>query len=157
MISLVFDQGIFGETVAKLDSILLEKQDSLEKEVKKRSETVAEEMEKQLIRMISGSGSGRLYSLGGGVTYRASAPGEAPAKRTGRLVSSYTPVKEVETGGKEVVFRAGTESALRTGSYLLADLLEQGTAPMAPRPYREKVLEMVMPYGIRVYSAPYSL
>lgn len=157
MISLVFDQGIFGETVATLDSILREKQEILEKQVKKRSESVAEELQKQLVQMISGSGSGRLYSLGDGLTYRASAPGEAPAKRTGRLVSSYTPVKVVETGGNGIVFRAGTESSLKTGSYLLADLLEGGTGRMAPRPYREKVLETVMPYALRIYSAPYSL
>lgn len=63
--------------------------------------------------------SGRIYTLRGGQTYQASAPGEYPANKTGDLAKSY----HVEVNAREVTI--GTDipvypTYLRTGTHKMA-------------------------------------
>jgi HK97 gp10 family phage protein len=72
-----------------------------------------------------GPKTGRLYQRGG-VTHQASAPGEAPATDTGRLVSSIVADVERTPNGPVGVVVARTA---------YATYLEFGTRRMAPRPF----------------------
>ena len=76
---------------------------------------------------LSGGRAGRLYKVPGtGRTYRASAPGEAPASRLGHLRASY----------KYMVQGQGVNSEGVVGSDLAySHYLEYGTAKMKPRPH----------------------
>lgn len=89
------------------------------------TELVKEEM----VRSIqSGPKTGRLYRRRS-VTHRASAPGEAPASDTGRLVQSITTAYKTEPIQGRV--NAGTDYAAS---------LEYGTTRMEPRPYARPAL-----------------
>lgn len=85
------------------------------------------EVTKALERVTStGPRSGRLYSYRGR-KYRASAPGEPPAKRSGRLSKSF---KSVSRSFELVI---GNTAFERGFPYPKA--LEEGTSRMAKRPY----------------------
>ena len=73
--------------------------------------------------------SGRVYRRRG-VDHQASAPGEAPASDTGRLVQSSTTEHDVANLTSTVFFRTAYARAL-----------EYGTARIAPRPYARVSLE----------------
>jgi HK97 gp10 family phage protein len=75
-----------------------------------------------------GGKTGRTYRRRG-VVHRASAPGEAPASDTGRLVNSITTSYDLEQLSGTV--QAGTE---------YAPWLEFGTAKMEPRPFMRPAL-----------------
>jgi HK97 gp10 family phage protein len=81
------------------------------------------------IRSIQQGGkTGRIYRRRG-TTHRASAPGEAPASDTGRLVNSITTTYNLEQLSGTV--QAGTE---------YAPWLEFGTSKMEPRPFMRPAL-----------------
>lgn len=79
-------------------------------------------LHREVLKKLRGKRTGNEYRVpGGNRTYRASAPGESPANRTGRLFGSYD---------FELVGRTG-----RVGSPLpYALMLERGTSKMRPRP-----------------------
>jgi HK97 gp10 family phage protein len=88
---------------------------------------VAKKVEKDAKELIlGGQKSGRVYKRGN-VTHRASAPGEAPASDTGRLVNSINGT--FEKGERAAIIRAGG------GIVRYARMLEFGTTKMAPRPF----------------------
>lgn len=72
--------------------------------------------------------SGRLYRRRG-VTHQASAPGEAPASDTGRLVNSG-----------DVYADPAALTARVNWSTNYAEALEKGTERMAPRPFGRRAL-----------------
>ncbi len=74
--------------------------------------------------IMDGPKTGRIYRISKTVEHRASAPGEAPANRTGRLVASI--VYQVDRQQLHVDITAGTEYARH---------LEFGTRKMAARPF----------------------
>lgn len=78
-----------------------------------------------------GNKSGRLYTRRS-VSHRASAPGEAPATDTGRLVNSIV-----------ATFKGAGEAFTIAGRGLAkyAPLLEFGTSKIAPRPFMLPALE----------------
>ena len=76
-----------------------------------------------------GQKSGRIYKRGG-VTHRASAPGEAPASDTGRLINSITAhINKISLNKLESFVVAGR------GVVKYARMLEFGTAKMGARPF----------------------
>ena len=83
--------------------------------------------------------------------YTASAPGEAPARRTGTLRLHWN--GDVETrdtsSGTEVI------AVLESGEKYAA-MLENGTSNMAPRPFMEKIKAEAMPEIKKIYSEPYA-
>ena len=80
--------------------------------------------------ILAGDKSGRMYHRGT-VTHRASAPGEAPASDTGRLVNSVN----TEVTGLEATVSAGS------GAVKYAAMLEFGTVKIAARPFLFPALE----------------
>jgi len=75
----------------------------------------------------SGDKSGRIYKLKGGKTHRASARGEAPATRTGRLVGSVTShVTKIEAGiGSPLDYAAILEDAMGLDRPFIKPALDQ--------------------------------
>lgn len=91
------------------------------------------EVTKALERVTStGPRTGRMYTYRGR-KYRASAPGEPPAKRSGRLSKGF--VSKARTF--ELVI--GNTAFEKGFPYPLA--LETGTSKMDPRPYFEKTIK----------------
>lgn len=104
-----------------------------------------------VLQMQGSTPAGREYRVPGTkARYTASAPGQAPAIREAVYVNSWTTSAVVERGQ---AIHAAAYSPLKTedGRYLLGDLLENGTAGIAPRPHvapaaeimRQRVPELV--------------
>ena len=82
----------------------------------------------RLVEKLGGTRSGRTYTVPGtSVTYTASAPGEAPASRTGQLRGSI----EYEIATDNAYIGTPLEYGLH---------LEKGTLNMAPRPWLKPTL-----------------
>lgn len=78
--------------------------------------------------IMDGQKTGRIYRRRG-VEHQASAPGEAPASDTGRLVqSAHTEYEPADLSGEAIWSRDYAEE------------LEFGTSKMAPRPYARPAL-----------------
>lgn len=102
------------------------------------------------LNVLKGQRSGRVYRVPGTKSsYRASAPGEAPARRTGNLRMHWTgqvlPV--YKPGGVEII--AQLESQEKYAYYL-----ENGKG-MTPRPFVERIKEKAAPEIRKIYSEPY--
>lgn len=95
-------------------------------------------------QILIGDRTGRKYNVPGTKKkYTASAPGEAPARRTGALATDYKPKVKGFIG--------------IVGSMLLyALMLEKGTKKMAPRPHLGKAFSMSKADIIRILSKDYT-
>lgn len=94
------------------------------------------------------------HKLRGGQLYRASAPGEAPAQRTGALRLHWNgDVEERNTSnGTEVI-------AILESGEKYAGILESGTndgTTLKPRPFGNKIKEKAAPEIRKIYSEPYT-
>ena len=88
--------------------------------------------------------------------YTASAPGEPPAVRTGAFRMSWKRRTYVDgRSGNDRMIHGVAESDLKVGKYLLGELLEEGTSRMAPRPYKQKVIDAAYPKVLKIYKEPY--
>lgn len=84
--------------------------------------------------------SGEEYLVPGTSTrYRASAPGEPPAVRTGRYRNSWqtTPALREDDGLHAFAF---SDLTVSRGQYALGDLLDGGTRNMRPRPHIDQAI-----------------
>lgn len=103
------------------------------------------ELRNAALEVLRGQRSGRVYRLPhSGSYYTASAPGEPPAVRTGMLRMSWGLRASGDGRGNYV-------AAIQT-HIPYAPWLENGTRRMAPRPYREKIIERAKPGVIRIFS-----
>lgn len=83
--------------------------------------------------------------------YTASAPGEAPARRTGNLRLHWNGQVKTERatkGGVSVIAELESQEAY-------AGYLEHGTSRMASRPFVERIKEEAMPEMKKIYGEPY--
>lgn len=105
----------------------------LKKEVEIALYASAKQVEKEAKQSIlNGKKTGRIYKRRT-VTHQASAPGEAPASDTGRLVNSIN----------SYLVRAAMEAIVVAGRGVVkyATMLEFGTRKMAARPFMHPALE----------------
>ena len=97
------------------------------------------ELRSAALRVLSGRRSGRTYRVPyTQANYRASAPGEAPAARTGTLKNSWG----IIAMGSAALGRYS--SGIQT-NVPYAELLENGTSRMAARPFRERIIRQASP------------
>lgn len=92
------------------------------------------------------------HKLRGGQLYRASAPGEPPARRTGSLRMHWNGQVKSESssrGGVAIVAELESQEAY-------AAQLENGTSRMAPRPFVEEIKQKAMPEIQNIYNEPYT-
>lgn len=141
--------------------------------MRERGPQMAAELQKAVLSVLQGKRSGKRYAYD--KTYRrnkktteikhtkhktakyytASAPGEAPAKRTGLLRLSFQDRSYVEEGSSYLV-HAVTQSSLRLkNGILLGEMLESGTGKMSARPYAQRTIDKAMPKVRRIYKQPY--
>ncbi|WP_152051825.1 HK97-gp10 family putative phage morphogenesis protein [Tautonia marina] len=119
------------EGLDRIQNATQEMQRSVEAELVKGLFASAKRVEAEAKRSITAGGkTGRVYRRRT-VTHQASAPGEAPASDTGRLVNSINSSVE----GLDGVVVAGG------GLVKYARMLEFGTARMAARPFMFPALE----------------
>ena len=113
----------------------------IEDQIKQRTYTAANELRNAELEVLRGARSGRVYN---GI--RASAPGEPPALRSGKLHGSF----------RSLTFQEGNThvAAIETGVFYV-DFLENGTSKMAKRPINDPVLEKAKPALISIYERPY--
>ena len=100
------------------------------------------------LEVLKGQRSGKVYRkpYTKKATYTASAPGEAPAKRTGNL--------RLHWNGR--VWSSGTciYLVLESGEKY-AGYLEKGTRKMAARPFMDKIAEKAQPEVAAIFREPY--
>lgn len=128
-------------------------------EFKSRGFSVANELRNAELLVLRGQRNGRIYRVPGArrKRYRASAPGEPPAVRTGAYRNSFSRRTYAEGSPDSVVkVHALIESRITipNGSNL-GNLLEGGTSRMAPRPHKEKIIEKAKPNIQRIYTRKY--
>ena len=97
------------------------------------------ELRSAALKVLSGHRNGRTYRIPyTQANYRASAPGEAPAARTGTLKNSWG---IIAMGSADL----GRYSSGIQTNVPYAELLENGTSRMAARPFREKIIQRASP------------
>lgn len=141
-----------SSSISQKVRICIEKSMSkVNKETLSRAVRVSNALRNAELKVLSGQRSGKVYRKPHSkATYTASAPGEAPARRTGALRLSFAPYTDSSPGGKGVTVKAGIKSDMP-----YADILEGGSKRMARRPYREPVIEQAKPEVERIFSEPY--
>ena len=135
--------------------------ESIKMQMVSRGVRAANELRNAELMTIRGQGGGRTYRVPGTKRrYRASAPGEVPAVRTGAFRLSWTPKSYVSMfGDADLTVLSEISSTQKTdgGGYLLGKILEEGTpgGQMAPRPHQEKIKDRAEPKVVRIYDEPY--
>lgn len=89
------------------------------------------------------------HKLRGGQLYRASAPGEPPARRTGNLRLHWNGNVKIEHTLKGSIITVELKS-----QEPYANILEEGLG-MAPRPFVKKIKDEAIPMIRKIYSKPY--
>lgn len=121
-----------------------------------RSVKASNELKNSVRFILYGRRHGRRYkNPSTGKMYTASAPGEAPANRTGTLRLSYHSKTYAQRNGNNYEFHAVADSNYRVRDRLLGQMLEQGTAKIRPRPFREAAIRRALPKVIEIYNRDY--
>ena len=160
-----------------LDRPIAEMVESIRNQMEGRSFRAANELRNASQFILRGARSGKQYNVPGTgrmkyykrdskdgkhkagtatITYKkytASAPGEPPAVRTGAFRASWRPTSKVVYGS--YISRIESEQRTDNGRYNLGEILEEGTKRMAPRPYKDKIVEKALPKIKRIYEEPY--
>lgn len=105
------------------------------------------ELRNAALNVLRGQRSGRRYKKPGtSAAYTASAPGEPPAVRTGMLRMSWG---MKATGDNKGNYAAGIYTDVP-----YAEMLDEGTpgGKIAPRPYKEKIIETARPKVVQIFS-----
>lgn len=137
-------------------------------QMESRSYRAANELRNSALLVLRGQRTGRRYKVPGtyrrqrdpvtgqmknGRYYTASAPGEPPAVRTGIFRLSWQPEAHVVYGS--YISRIASDVRTDDGNHLLGEVLEKGTARMAPRPHHDRILEDAEPKIYSIYNAAY--
>lgn len=128
----------------------------INQEVTSRAYRASNELRNASLQVLRGQRSGRRYKVPfTSKTYKASAPGESPAVRTGMFRLSWGTHVHVEKSGVHFKAVSAIESKIKVGKYLLGDILEDGTARMGARPYKQQVIDKAMPKIKEIYKKSY--
>ena len=128
----------------------------IQKEVSQRAYRASNELRNAELYVLRGQRSGKKYRVPGTRRkYTASAPGESPAVRTGVFRLSWGTHVHVEKNGTHFRAVSAIESKERAGGRRLGEMLENGTGRIAPRPYKQKVIDRALPKIKAIYQKPY--
>ena len=128
----------------------------VQKEVSQRAYRASNELRNAELYVLRGQRSGKKYRVPGTRRkYTASAPGESPAVRTGVFRLSWGTHVHVEKNGTHFRAVSAIESKERAGGRRLGEMLENGTSRIAPRPYKQKVIDRALPKIKAIYQKPY--
>lgn len=128
----------------------------VQQEVAQRTYRASNELRNASLYVLRGARSGKVYRVPNTSRhYKASAPGEPPAVRTGVFRLSWGTHVHVEKSGKIYKAVAAIESKERAGGRLLGEMLENGTGRMKARPYKQKIIAKALPKIKEIYQRPY--
>jgi hypothetical protein len=120
-------------------------------QAKSRAFRAANELRNSALTVLRGERSGRVYKRPFSKSkYTASAPGEPPAMRTGNLSMSWRPQSASERIGNTVTIKPAITTEVKYAPYL-----EEGTDRMAPRPFKDPIIEKAMPRISQIFKEPY--
>jgi len=119
----------FSSTIKKLDKITEDMKEEIAAALFVGGLKIEENAKLSIQREVK---TGRVYQRGT-VSHTASAPGQAPANDTGRLVNSFNVSQSADKLAVQI------KSGGATVDYAVA--LEYGTEKMAPRPFMKPALE----------------
>ena len=139
---------------SKIEMIVQQYVEHIKHQMQSRSYRVANEMRNESQKVLRGQRSGRRYRVPNTKAYyTASAPGEPPAVRTGTFRRSWQAKSYAD--GDNVHSVIESNATTENGKYLLGEMLEEGTSKMAPRPYKQRILEKARQQAMRIYKEPY--
>lgn len=147
--------------------------EDISRQVQSRAVRASNELRNSALNVLRGHRSGKVYKkpgtygkratkqtkellkdydhkLRGGQLYRASAPGEPPANRSEALRTHWEEktISERRTNNTNV-------TAMISSDTKYAEALQEGTDDIAPRPFREPVIEKAKPRIQRIFKEPY--
>lgn len=145
--------GKAGSAGSAIRATVKDQVENVNKQVLSRGVRAVNAIRNAELEVLKGQRSGRRYRKPHSkATYAASAPGEAPARRTGNLRLHWNGQVKTEPGTKGgIQVIAELESR---ESYAI--ILEKGTKRMAPRPFMDRIKEKAAPEIERIYKEPYS-
>lgn len=126
---------------------------AIEKQAKSRTIRAANAIKKAANKVLSNADgrTGKVYRKPHtSSTYRASAPGEPPALRTGHLRASWRPLPIGEMAGTGKVYTPGIHTDVP-----YAPMLQDGTPKMAARPFEDQIKQEAWPEVKTIYEQPY--
>lgn len=135
------------------ESVVKEQRELITEEVIRRGSRASTYARDAVITQLSGPRTGRHYG-----THQASAPGEAPAVKTGILRNSFETMPNVIKYGIGKTTVSSTVSADTTkhgASQFNYAWIDKGTKNIAPRPYLDKATEKALDILIKDLSRPY--
>lgn len=135
--------NIQGKTI-KLSYIVDKAIEKIGQDTKSKAVRAVNEMRNAELQILSGQRSGKIYRKPHTkkATYQASAPGEAPARLSGRLRLSWKGQVKAEQQGDKLIVK----SILLTNCKY-ADILES----KKNRPYKDKIIQRAMPKIRQIY------
>ena len=156
-------------TGPSLDEITKNVSYQIQHQMANRSYRAANELRNSALIVLRGQRSGRRYKVPGtyrrqrdkvsgkmknGRYYTASAPGEPPAVRTGTFRNSWQATARGPIFGS-YISRIESDATTDNGQHNLGEILENGTSRMAPRPYKDRILDHAERKIVKIYSEPY--
>lgn len=128
--------------------------EGITQQAKARAYRAANELRSSALHVLKGERSGRKYRkpFTQKATYTASAPGEPPALRSGNLRMSWRPQTGSENTSKGLTVKPAITTDVK-----YAPILQEGTKDgrIAPRPFREPIIEHAMPRIRQIFKEPY--
>lgn len=129
---------------------------SIKSQIIQRGVSAANELRNSVLHILAGQRSGRRYRVPGTKQYyTASAPGEAPANRTGILRNSYKSYSIGFDFGNVYEMHSIADSSYRVNGRLLGDMLERGTKKIKPRPFKQASIDRAKPKILSIYKRQY--
>lgn len=146
------DTDARGSPGAAVHMKVKEIKEGITRQVASRGARAVNALRNAELEVLKGQRSGKVYRkpYTKKATYTASAPGEAPAKRTGNLRLHWNGDVKVDGNSKNGV----TVSAVLESQEKYAVCLEKGMG-MAPRPFVDKIIEKAEPEIKKIYIEPF--
>ena len=121
-------------------------------EAKSRGYRAANALRSASLEVLRGQRSGKIYRkpFTKKATYQASAPGGAPAVRSGTLRRSWQPRAQSEKEGGSVTVHPAIWTDVK-----YAPILQEGSPKMEPRPFEEPIIEKAKPEIEAIFGKPY--
>jgi len=123
---------------------------SAKTQAQSRAIRASNELRNSALRVLRGQRSGRVYKLPfSKKTYRASAPGEPPAVRSGRLRISWS-ARAIGKSDGEIIASIYTDVKY-------APILQEGTddGRIKPRPFEQPIIDGAKDKVMAIFNEPY--